>query len=191
MRFARSRSTRAKLRSYFRGQQRMANAQKGWILVHDFIDKHHVVVERQLGFIPNDDQLVLLMAKQQQVERKTRNAKNKKGSAQDKNKRVEAEIDAGKGGAVPASASASGPAPANAPANANANANVNATKLSPEEEEMRALARETRLERAADDFCIKVAAIRNHNQLRAMLAQLLHLRFDQVQESYVAVDTVG
>lgn len=185
MRFARSRSTRAKLRSYFRGQQRMANAQKGWILVHDFIDKHHVVVERQLGFIPKDDQLVLLMAKQQQVERKTRNAKNKKGSAQDKNKRVEVEVEPGKGGAVPASASASTSAPANA------NANANATKLSPEEEEMRALARETRLERAADDFCIKVAAIRNHNQLRAMLAQLLHLRFDQVQESYVAVDTVG
>jgi len=49
MRFARSRSTRAKLRAYFRSQQRAANVQKGWIVVLDFIAQHTDLVAAQHG----------------------------------------------------------------------------------------------------------------------------------------------
>ena len=61
MRFARSRSTRAKLRGYFRSQQRTANVQKGWLYVHDFMDQHAALVINRLGHLPSDDELLDMM----------------------------------------------------------------------------------------------------------------------------------
>jgi RelA/SpoT family (p)ppGpp synthetase len=101
MRFARSRSTRAKLRGYFRSQQRTANVQKGWLYVHDFMDQHAALVINRLGHLPSDDELLDMM------------------------RRV-----AGSG----------------------------------------------------DNFCVALAQTKNHAVLRASMAQLLALRFDQVEE---------
>lgn len=64
MRFARSRSTRAKLRGYFRTQQRTALVQKGWLYVHDFLQQHRALIYRHLGYMPDDQRLMQLMARQ-------------------------------------------------------------------------------------------------------------------------------
>eukprot|EP00614_Pseudopedinella_elastica_P014864 CAMPEP_0172583616 /NCGR_PEP_ID=MMETSP1068-20121228/3219_1 /TAXON_ID=35684 /ORGANISM="Pseudopedinella elastica, Strain CCMP716" /LENGTH=913 /DNA_ID=CAMNT_0013377481 /DNA_START=220 /DNA_END=2961 /DNA_ORIENTATION=+ len=62
MRFARSRSTRAKLRGYFRSQQREAMVQKGWILVSDFLAQHKDLVTKRHGKTPSQQEITQLMA---------------------------------------------------------------------------------------------------------------------------------
>lgn len=61
MRFARSRSTRARLRLYFRGQQRAAYVQKGWLIIDDFIDMHLPLVLQRYGVAPSHEQLCSIM----------------------------------------------------------------------------------------------------------------------------------
>ena len=101
MRFARSRSTRAKLRGYFRSQQRTANVQKGWLYVYDFIDQHEALIIQRFGHLPSEDELLVMM-------------RHVSGSG--------------------------------------------------------------------DNFCANLAQTKNHAVLRASMAQLLALRFDQVEE---------
>jgi GTP pyrophosphokinase len=55
MRFSRGRSTRAKLRAYFRGQQRAANVQKGWLHLRSFADLCQPLLLARHGTAPTTD----------------------------------------------------------------------------------------------------------------------------------------
>lgn len=63
MRFARSRSTRAKLRQYFRSQQRLARVQKGWRLVHEFMRLNEELIQSRYNEIPNQSDLEKMIKK--------------------------------------------------------------------------------------------------------------------------------
>jgi GTP pyrophosphokinase len=55
MRFSRARSTRAKLRSYFRVQQRATDVQKGWLHLKAFVDLCEPLLLEQYGEAPCAD----------------------------------------------------------------------------------------------------------------------------------------
>jgi len=55
MRFSRARSTRAKLRSYFRVQQRAADLPKGWLHLKSFVDLCEPLLLEQYGEAPTAD----------------------------------------------------------------------------------------------------------------------------------------
>jgi len=61
MHFARSRSTRAKLRSFFRAQERIALVAKGWLYVRNFMDEHARLLQQSFGYLPSEAQAQQLM----------------------------------------------------------------------------------------------------------------------------------
>jgi len=65
MHFAKSRSTRARLRTYFRGQQRIAYVQKGFIIIRDFMTQHAPLIRFRHGDVDatykDDGELRVLM----------------------------------------------------------------------------------------------------------------------------------